>query len=548
MARIYPAHPDPGAPASERKVFERLRDGLPGDWVVIHGQRVVRDGRAGVTPFEGELDFLVVIPEWGWIGLEVKGGGVARTGSGWTSVDRDGTAHPISDPGKQVQRAVHAIRKYLVEHPRSRLWADKVPFGWGVVLPDVDVPGDLGPELPRPLVLDRGDLDEIRKSLERVAHARSPAGTSMDPAIRAGFLAALAPQYQLVPSVASRIEEDDVVLVRLTEEQIQILDALADMPRLAVKGVAGTGKTLVAMEKARRLADSGRRVLFLCYNRPLAEFLAERADRFTVKNFHALCRDLATAAGIPFKPPKDPAAAKEYWELEPPQQLIQALEAYPDERFDAVIVDEGQDFSEYWWVAVEKLLRDPKKSTLWVFFDPYQNLYGGGPTEVLGLSSASLTWNCRNTGRIAAYSSDFVGFPPRLKPGTPDGLRVQELSCDGDAVMIEAVRKTLHRLVVEERLSTDRIVVLSPRSLKSSPVWRANRFGNLTLVEHPARPGPHEVVFSPLQRFKGLEADVVILCEVQTSDPACSPAHLYVGTSRARHVLVVLRYGSREGG
>jgi hypothetical protein len=548
MARIHPAHPDPGAPASERRVFERLRDGLPGDWVVIHGQRIVRDSRAGTTPFEGELDFLVVMPEWGWIGLEVKGGGVARTSSGWTSVDRGGTAHAISDPGKQVQRAVHATCRYLVEHARSRPWADRLAFGWGVVLPDVDVAGGLGPELPRPLILDRRDLDEIRKSLERVAHAFSPAGTPMDSAIRAGLLAALAPQFQLVPSLASRIEEDDVVLVRLTEEQIQILDALVDIPRLAVKGVAGTGKTLVAMERARRLAEAGQRVLFLCYNRPLAEFLAERADCFTVKNFHALCRDLATAAGISFRPPKDRAAAKEYWEIEPPQQLIQALEAYPDERFDAVIVDEGQDFSEYWWVAVEKLLRDPKKGTLWVFFDPYQNLYGGGPTEVLGLSSASLTWNCRNTGRIATYSSEFVGFQPKLKPGTPDGLRVQETFCAGDVEMIEAVRKSLHRLVVEERLLTDRIVVLSPRSLQSSPVWRANRFGNLTLVEYPAPPGPHEVVFSPLQRFKGLEADVVILCEVQASDPACSPAHLYVGASRARHVLIVLRYGSREGG
>jgi hypothetical protein len=94
------------------------------------------------------------------------------------------------------------------------------------------------------------------------------------------------------------------------------------------------------MEKARRLAREGKRVLLLCFNKLLAESLAKRADGFTVKNFHGLCRDLANAAGIPFRLPKDPVAAKEYWEVEPPQQLMRALEAFPDERFDAVIVDE----------------------------------------------------------------------------------------------------------------------------------------------------------------------------------------------------------------
>src|SRR5262249_11028120 len=159
--------------------------------------------------------------------------------------------------------------------------------------------------------------------------------------IRDRFLAVLAPQVRLVPSLATRIEEDEVVLVRLTDEQIHILDTLAEVPRIAVKGPAGTGKTLVAMEKGRRLAPDGNRVLFLCFNRPLAEFLAERAGNFTVKNFHALCRELATAAGLPWKPPKQRAAAKEYLETEPPQRLIEALDAYPDERWDSVIVDEG---------------------------------------------------------------------------------------------------------------------------------------------------------------------------------------------------------------
>jgi hypothetical protein len=527
-------------PVSERRVFERLRDGLPAEWLVLHARRVVLPAPPAQKAFEGEVDFLVVNPAWGWLGLEVKGGDISRTDSGWTSTDRGGIVHRIPDPGKQAQRSVHAIRTYLTNSPQARPWANRIPFGWGVVFPDLDVPGDLGPELPRALIIDKTDLNQPHRALERMSGVFNTHGISVSPEVQRSFLAAVAPQVQLVRSLAHRIDEEEAILVRLTDEQIQLLDTLAEIPRIAVKGAAGTGKTLVAMEKARRLAEKGKRVLLLCYNRPLADFLAERASGFTVKNFHSLCRDLATAAGIRWEPPKDRNALSEYMETEPPQQLIKALDAYPDERFDAVIVDEGQDFREYWWVAVEKLLRDPKKDILWVFFDPLQDLYGGGPTEALRLMSVSLTWNCRNTGRIATFASSFVGTQPKLKPENPEGVAVEELHCASEAAMVEAVRISLHRLVVEEKIAADRIVVLSPRSAQASPVWRKRRLGNLTLVEFPNRPGPGEVTFSTLQRFKGLEADVIILCDVIHGDPACTSHHLYVGTSRARHVLVLM--------
>jgi len=272
--------------------------------------------------------------------------------------------------------------------------------------------------------------------------------------------------------------------------------------------------------------------------------VAQTADGYKVKNLHTLCRELSIAAGLKFSPPKENESSQEFWETKAPELLIEALKAYPDERYDAVIVDEGQDFREYWWLAVEKLLKDEKKGQLWVFYDPQQDLFVGGPTEALGLQVASLTWNCRNTERIAAYSFEKVGSTPRLKPGTPEGTPVWEVTCDTEQQMVEAVRKTLHHLVSEEKVETRKIVVVSARSAQASPVWRARHLGNLTLVEFPQRPGAREVAFASLQRFKGLEADVVILCDLKEGDAGSSPTHLYVGASRARHVLFVAKYRS----
>jgi hypothetical protein len=271
------------------------------------------------------------------------------------------------------------------------------------------------------------------------------------------------------------------------------------------------------------------------------------ANGFTVKNFHALCRDLATAAGIPFRPPEDPEAARQYWETEPPKQPLRALDAFPEERFEAVIVDEGQDFLKGWWKAVERLLRDVKRGVLWVFFDPLQNLYGGGPTEALGLVPASLTSNCRNTVAIGTLASNFVKATPVFKLGTPQGIAVQEICCNTERDMLEAVSQTLHRLLSEESIPADTVVVLTAASMKSSRVWQTGKFGPFSLVEFPVRPGPGQVPFATLQRFKGLEADVILLCEVHEQRAHCTPNHLYVGTSRARHALVIAKYASGTG-
>ena len=112
--------------------------------------------------------------------------------------------------------------------------------------------------------------------------------------------------------------------------------------------------------------------------------------------------------------------------------------------------------------------------------------------------------------------------------------------------MLDAVRRALHRIVVEGKLSPDRVVVLSPHSTRTSAVWRTQTFGNLRLVQYPAAPGPGHVQFSTLQGFKGLEADAIILCEVYKGHPYSSAQHLYVGASRARHVLAVAEYTSAE--
>ena len=542
MARMIPSKPVPGCPESERIVFAILEKALPGDWIVIHSRRFVLPAYGSFPkPIQCETDFIVFSPKRGYIGLEVKGGKeIGRDHDGWYSVDHQGKTHRIKDPGSQSQNAVHTVNKYLANFPDFTKWTP--PFGWGVCFPGVPAQKHFDSSLPRQYVIDKDEAKDMLANIEKVFDANGMAQGMIPNVMIQAFLKVLAPTFKLAPSLASRFDDDTPVLVRMTEEQNDLLDMFDEFHRVAVKGAAGTGKTLVAMEKARRMSDAGKRVLFLCFNRPLADHLSKLADGFTVDTFHGFASSMARRAGIAFKEPHEEEAKEAFWSEDAVELLGQALSSYPDERYDAVIVDEAQDFKPLWWIPVETLLRDRETSVFYIFYDPNQQIYDGGPAEDLGLKSTSLKYNCRNTKNIADYSCKLVDVVPQLKEGTPDGEQVLVPAiCKSDAELVSTVRKTLHDLVNLNQVTTDRIVILSTGAAKASPLSRAGKLGDFTLVGINQSPGPKEVCFDSLHRFKGLESDVVILCGVRPGEEESAAKNMYVATSRARHLLVVIR-------
>jgi len=543
---MIPSEPEPDAPDSEQRVFRAFERDLPDDWTVFHSRRLVLPATPGHAAVEKEVDFIVLDPRRGFLGLEVKGGSkIEIEDGGWFSTNRRGRFE-IKNPAKQAQDAVHALDRFL----GAQAWfranrAARLPFGWGVVLPNPRVTRDLGPGLPRSFLLDEADLESPRDALDRVFEQNGLRGAALDGAAVRALVAALAPRLKMVRTLAHRFREDAEVLERMTEEQSQIMDMLSDHPRIAIAGSAGTGKTLLAVEWARRLTEEGQRVLLLCFNRPLADFLAGSADGWDVNNFHGVCHDLAERAGLRFEVPET-GDARAFWDEDAPLLLLDALDHLPDERYDAIIVDEGQDFRADWWRAIEELLREPRLGRLVVFFDENQDLYGGGPAKELDVAPTRLSYNCRNTAGIARFVAQVIGIEPRVKPGMPEGDGVELIECADEKESVDAVRKALHRLVREQDVEPQQIVILSTRSGERSPVWRASPLGSFSLVALDAELRGDQVRMGSLHRFKGLESDVIILTDVEPGAPTSSPTHVYVGSSRARHKLIVVQVGGNR--
>ena len=252
----------------------------------------------------------------------------------------------------------------------------------------------------------------VRRGLEGAARRRRESTVSS---------ALLANSFELRAPLAFELAEEERRLYRLTEQQYQVLDMLSRQTRVAIAGCAGSGKTFLAAEKARRLAAQGFRVLVVVFNVLLAEHLRRGlADEpnITVRAFYGLCREVAEAAGLEIADEPEPGEEGEYY-----TGLAAAFAEHAElmaGRYDALIVDEGQDVAADWWLPLQILLVDPDRSPLYVFFDDNQKLFPV-PTGLPFLEEPfQLTVNCRNTRRINELVMRFYKGGTMDAPG-PEG-------------------------------------------------------------------------------------------------------------------------------
>jgi superfamily I DNA/RNA helicase len=337
--------------------------------------------------------------------------------------------------------------------------------------------------------------------------------------------------------------------VALTEDQMHIVNAVLANPRVAVSGGAGTGKTIVAMETARRLASRGKDVLVTCFNSGLADQLQQVVARWDdvegdvlVDNFHAICVDAAPPGSLEF--PDGDASRDEhrrFWAEDAPFSLLQALEDGSYERggWDAIVVDEAQDFFHEWWTILQTGLRDQGK--LAVFYDARQSIFDhGSPVPTDGMAHFPLNTNFRNTKEICDVVADLGDIDLRPHRDCPRGEPPTVYQQPGPSKTRRKVGELLQDLLTRERLTPEDIAILSPHSPRNSSLDAATELQGHPIVHDPDPWFAGEgVLHTSISAFKGMEADTVILVDIDPDDPRCTRDHRYVAASRAKHRLHV---------
>lgn len=528
VAKIFPEHREPEHP-SERRVLEALRR-LGDDWHVFHNIRwqSLRRNRQG----DGETDFALFHPTHGILVIEAKGGAVELRDGDFVRRQRGGTIERIGNPFQQAADCKRQMSNFLSvtveglgQGPRA---------GHAVAFPDVRIDGDLGPERPRPIILDRADLTGINHAVGRIADHWKPA-QPLSATTLARIRELLLPSVSVKRLVRDEVDEVRETIVELTNEQYEVLGAIRGNRQALITGGPGTGKTLLAMERTRRLADQGVEVLLVCFNRLLGEAMEKEftdVPNVTAGHFHRLIWRSLVDAGVVV--PEEPSP--EWWATE-------AIERFPDAAVElglevgAVIVDEAQDFQPPWWDLLRLLMRDFHDGWFYVFADEQQALYTEGWTAPFETTTFSyhLARNCRNTERIAKKVARIFGSEIRTRPDRGSKPRFHRVKNTDDAC--DRIRTQLACLLADG-ITADQVQVLSTKK-DVVELLRGTEVGGIPLVGF----GGDGIAVETVHRFKGLEAPVVLIAVLQVASDR-DRALVYTGLSRAQAVLHV--FGTSE--
>lgn len=563
MAIMIPdVAPDQIIHGSERAVYIALRDQLPDTYRVVHSLPWLRPNRDAIdAPLrEGEADFVIFHPDYGLLVLEVKGGEeMFARGHQWFRklLKRD---KPITNPFDQARRNMHALTDAIEERTGGRLKSNRYLYGYAVVFPHGRASGALPLDVADEILIDVDRMPELERMIQKAFNAFPHKVGKLQRAEFVEMLDVLLPRFQIMRPLSPQIDAGREKLLELTDNQALAFLGLFTNPQLLVEGVAGSGKTLLAVERALAFARQGIRCLLVCYNKELAQWIreqlaadsdrAEAAKLVDVYHFHALAAELAAEAGLPFNIPSTPAEQRQFWDEDAATILEAAsasLFAIEEPRYGALVVDEAQDFAELWWYALFPLIKDGDKGLIFVFMDLAQSLREqASPPPFQFPACFSLNVNCRNTKRIARMSASLAALETLSPTGAPIGVDVRMLRATAPTQQAGLVANELRRLLETEKLSPQQIVLIGPASKERGSLKGLSEVSGTRIVTSAAdwRTGKG-VLCTTSRSFKGLEADVVIAYDLAALSPGFTPADLYVACSRARHALMLISHDER---
>lgn len=551
--------------SAEKRIFELLKnDPMTKGWVVLHSLGLTH---RGTKPY-GEIDFVVMIPVTGIISLEIKGGGVSCSEGRWETMDRIGQKEKLRrSPFLQAREGMFALReKVLTCAPNE--FPTALIFGYGVVMPDVSF-NQKSPEWESWQVIDQDVLKKpISSALLRLAKEQSkfhpsPPPNEPSPATIQIVQQILRPDFEVVVCRGTQIADTEIQLLQLTLEQYNVIDLLSENERCLIEGSAGTGKTMLALEYARRSAMKGKRTLFVCFNRILGDWIGRQVTQYddlsliTAGSFFKIIRDQIVYSHYSeefLQAEKMGQTAELYNDIFPfwGQLAVEETKGF----YDVLVLDEAQDLLQTGVLEVLNVwLKGGLKTGQWVIFGDFQrqaifNSFTGEELKdkINGYNTqyvkGKLLINCRNTkniGEETALLSGFDSLPYRL--GNVRGLPVTYLYYDSSNNQRMLLYDTLCKMF-SENINEKDIVIISHMRLVNSGVNNIDGHGHFRIIdinEQNVNPSlMRTVYFSTVQAFKGMESPVVILCDVDRVTDGEPQSILYVAMSRARSQLTVL--------
>jgi len=534
--------------SAEAKFYRACRDFLSDDVLVVHSLSLFTERKDGGHSI-GECDFVLFDPDYGVQVVEVKGGGISyapEKAESWYSIDRHGVRHQIKDPFKQSEkyrfRVLDLLRNTILNKKNIH-----IPAGHSVAFPDLsfsDLKNIVSHNRPRSIIACSDDLDSLGewyKESIKYWHSKDQARLGKEN-LREISRALLKPVYA-VPTLAFELENLEKERILLTDAQSRLLLCLGGLKQANIIGGAGTGKTVVARTIVEKLTSENHKTAFICYNRALGESFRSTCSKINHAKggsyhsfFQGLLGDQFTRY---FNKALDNFTSEDEWDVVRPFAYALFLEDNGP-MFDAIVIDEAQDFKPDYWLAIELLAPNGSETPFFVFSDTNQQIFSNSDS-IPRLSADFLLYaNCRNTKNIhtEAYET-YKG--PAISPPALHGDEVTYCSEKSMDDQKQFILNTLNYLISDKGAKPSSIFILVAKSSdfigKSSVLEKSPNKIRFNFTEFEVS---GSVGVSTVKKFKGLESDIVFVWGLADLPQHEIPEMRYVALSRAKSILYVV--------
>lgn len=559
MAKLSPPYIDKDCKSTgERMVFDMLKkDSFTEDWIVLHSLNLAQHTKR----LYGEIDFLLLIPNAGVFVMEVKGGDVKCKNGEWEFIDRHGNVNRNKSPFNQARDAMFSLQAEIKKQFGARHRFNKIQFGFLVAFPQVnfDKPSV---EYEQWQIFDKSNYNSNHETFFKTLiqqftekHKRqlwfSPTESLPSRQDLEELSHFLRGDFMRVRSAKERLVEFDSQVNIYTEEQFGILESIALNERSLVQGSAGTGKTMIAIESAIRAAAEGKKVLLTCYNRIIGEWMQKQLEgwsNITVSSLHSYLFELTKG----FEYEKTQENKQDFYSKYLPNLMKEFFKIGIQEKFDKLIIDEGQDLIREEYLGLfDSMLTNGLANGNWEIYGDFERqaifaqLSKFEMFELLKTfgnhSKHLLRINCRNTKEIGEETSLISGFekPPFLLEyleGVPVAYHFYRDEIHQKQILNEELKK-----ISDEGIPFNEMVILSPKKFENSC--------SKTLSFYPIKEikTAKEVCeiqkyfgFATVRSYKGMEANYILITDIEDLSSEVAKSLLYVGMTRARYGLILL--------
>ena len=568
MTRMIPAELPKQVTKSEKEVFEIIRRVEDSEgFYCLHSVGLARHRRKSY----GQADFIVIGPP-GVFCLEVKGGNIKRHGGMW-EIGWPGKSYESAEgPFKQSQQTIYPLIEELSDR-LSPAFKRKTMVGWGVIFPDVPFK-EQDPEWSLEVVCDvesKSDFIKYIRRLSQYTRERELAGGRQYPESLTRheceeIVQCFRVDFRLAPRMSDLVRGSHRELAELSEQQYRVLDYALDPlnPRVFCPGAAGSGKTLIALEAARRLAKENLSVLLLCFNKILGAHLSLQITahdgNIQVWSLHQFMRKLIISTGFGDRledAEEQSESTADLFQSQYPKLFedaaFESISSDMHPAFDALIVDEAQDILFSPTIdALETVLAGGFKDGRWIFFldpDLQSEVYGRLDDNVLATfqsyhpATLTLTENFRNPEPVVDEVCQLTGIAKpqcrrqlvsRVEYGTYQSGEEQGRKLR--AILVKLMRNGVEPsqiTILSGARREESCVIKFPPDIGKKVVWLDGE--NVRHVD------PGSITACTVSAFKGLENDVIILTDLPVPEKSWGKSIVYVGMTRARtsvHALV----------